>query len=145
MTAAPKEPAVGERHQLARQRAKEGADPAAEPPTRGPAEFARQARALGLENVELRADGWVLFDLLVPAGGHGGEVVRVGAQVPPDFPDNPPPGPHVRPPYTHPAGGVQGSPLGSEFMYWSRPAQQWQKDRSVRAWVRHVRSLFGQT
>ncbi len=115
-----------------------------DPPTRGPAEFARQARALGLADVTHTGDEWVYIGLDVPVGSHQGETVRVAAQVPPDFPDNPPPGPHISPPYTHPAGGVHASSLGSDYMYWSRPAPQWQADRSVRAWVRHVRSLFGQ-
>lgn len=122
-----------------------GNETAEDLPTRGPAEFARQARALGLGNVVHNADEWVYFDLDVPVGSHQGETVRVAAAVPPDFPDNPPPGPHISPPYTHPAGGVHASPLGGDYLYWSRPAQQWQADRSVRAWVRHVRSLFGQT
>lgn len=116
----------------------------AEVPTRGPAEFARQARALGLAEITGH-DEWVTFDLDVPAGVHAGTTVRIAAQVPVDFPDTPPPGPHVSPPLTHPAGGVHASPLGTEYMYWSRPAQRWAADRSVRAWVRHVRSLFGQT
>lgn len=145
MNSAPGESALGQQTHAGQQLVTDSVRRTDEAPTRGPAEFARQMRALGLGNVELRTDGWVLFDLLVPAGGHRGDVVRIGAQVPPDFPDTPPPGPHVSPPYTHPAGGVHGSPLGSEFLYWSRPAQQWQKDRSVRGWVRHVRSLFGQS
>lgn len=116
----------------------------AEPPTRGPAEFARQARALGLTSVTIDGE-WVRFALEVPAGAHAGQTVTIAAQVPFDFPDTPPPGPHVSPAFTHPAGAVHASPLGANFLYWSRPAQGWQADRSVRAWVRHVRSLFGQT
>jgi hypothetical protein len=118
---------------------------AGEARTRGPANFARQARGLGLNNVVHNGDEWVYFDLVIPAGSHQGETVRIAAAVPPDFPDNPPAGPNISPPYTHPAGGVHASPLGGDYMYWSRPVQQWQADRSVRAWVRHVRSLFGQT
>lgn len=109
----------------------------------GPEEFARQAEALGLTQVQL--DGrWVYFDLPIPAGKHGGETRRIAAEVPADFPDTPPPGPHVSPATTHPAGAVHASLLGADWVYWSRPAQGWPSDRSVKAWVRHVRSLFAQ-
>lgn len=116
-----------------------------EPPTTGPSEFARQARLLGLPGLEVR-DAWVFFGLDVPDGTHAGKRVRIAAEVPADFPDTPPPGPHVNPPLTHAAGAVHGSPtLGPDWLYWSRPAPGWARDRTVRAWVRHVRSLFAQT
>src|ERR1700679_551889 len=100
--------------------------------------FAEEARALGLENVSIEGD-WVQFDLAIPVGRFAGEVRRIAAQVPSDFPLTPPPGPHVSPPTTHPAGAVHASSLGSEWVYWSRPAQNWSTGRSVKAWVRHVR------
>lgn len=116
---------------------------ASEAPVMGPAEFARQARNLGLTGVEVNGP-WVLFDLVIPVGVHAGEIRRIAAEVPADFPDNPPPGPHVSPPTTHPAGAVHASSLGSQWVYWSRPAQGWAADRTGKAWVRHVRSLFAQ-
>lgn len=106
-------------------------------------EFARQARELGLENVATEGE-WVQFDLQIPVGRFAGETRRIAGQIPADFPLTPPPGPHVTPPTTHPAGAVHASPLGSEWVYWSRPAQGWAQERSAKAWVRHVRSLFGQ-
>lgn len=109
----------------------------------GADEFERQALELGLPNVVAEGN-WVLFDLELPAGRFAGETRRVAAEVPTDFPDNPPPGPHVTPPTTHPAGAVHTSPRGAEWVYWSRPAPGWPADRSVKAWVRHVRSLFAQ-
>ena len=109
----------------------------------GVAEFVRQARALGLASLEVDGD-WVLFDLEIPAGKHAGEMRRIAAQVPADFPDTPPSGPHVTPATTHPAGAVHASPRGEGWVYWSRPIQGWSADRSARAWVRHVRSLFAQ-
>jgi hypothetical protein len=109
----------------------------------GTEEFARQADALGLPQV--RVDGsWVFFELVVPGGSHAGQTRQIAAQVPPDFPDAAPPGPHVSPPTTHPAGAVHSSPLGGDWVYWSRPAPNWSHDRSVKSWVRHVRSLFAQ-
>lgn len=111
--------------------------------TSGPAEFARQAERLGLAAVGIKGP-WVRFDLPIPVGLHAGEIRRIAAEVPADFPDTPPTGPHVNPATTHPAGAVHASPLGPEWVYWSRPAQGWSTDRSVKAWVRHVRSLFAQ-
>ncbi len=105
--------------------------------------FAEEARSLGLSDVAVEGT-WVKFDLAIPVGRFGGETRRIAAEVPPDFPLNPPPGPHVSPPTTHPAGAVHASPLGTEWVYWSRPAQGWAADRSVKAWLRHVRSLFAQ-
>lgn len=111
--------------------------------TTGAPEFARQARALGLSSVEVEGE-WVLFDLEIPAGKHAGQMRRIAAQVPADFPDTPPSGPHVTPATTHPAGAVHASPRGGGWVYWSRPIQGWPADRSVKAWIRHVRSLFAQ-
>lgn len=109
----------------------------------GPEEFARQAEALGL--AEIRVEGsWIFFELPVHVGKHAGDVRRIAAQVPVDFPDTPPPGPHVSPATTHPAGAVHASPLGPDWVYWSRPVPTWPADRSVKSWVRHVRSVFAQ-
>jgi hypothetical protein len=105
--------------------------------------FAQEAIALGLANVEIEGS-WVKFDLPIPDGKFAGETRRIAAEVPADFPLNPPPGPHISPPTTHPAGAVHASALGADWVYWSRPAQGWPSDRTVRAWVRHVRSLFAQ-
>lgn len=109
----------------------------------GADEFEAQVLSLGLEGIARDGD-WVFFDLEVPDGALAGRTVRIAAQVPADFPDSPPPGPHVSPPLTHPAGAVHASPRGEEWVYWSRPAQGWVADRSVKAWIRHVRSLFAQ-
>lgn len=111
--------------------------------TSGSVEFARQAEGLGLTGVEVNGS-WVTFELPIPVGLHAGESRRIAAEVPADFPDTPPPGPHVSPATTHPAGAVHASPLGAQWVYWSRPAQGWAADRSVKAWIRHVRSLFAQ-
>lgn len=109
----------------------------------GPAEFARQARALGLENVR-EEGGRVFFTVELPAGAYAGQTREICAEVPADFPVTPPPGPHVRPATVHPAGAVHASAVGPDWAYWSRPVPGWAADRSVRAWARHVRSLFAQ-
>ena len=109
----------------------------------GPEEFERQARALGLTGVR-RAGNQVSFELDIPAGTFAGQTRTVGADVPADFPMTPPPGQHVTPPTVHTGGAVHGSSFGAGWVYWSRPIQRWAADRSLRAWVRHVRSLFAQ-
>lgn len=109
----------------------------------GAALFELEASALGLQGVARDGDR-VLFTLVVPAGTLVGQERRIGVDVPPDFPLTPPPGPHVSPPTTHPAGAVHASALGPDFVYWSRPATKWAEDRSTRAWVRHVGSLLAQ-
>lgn len=109
----------------------------------GVVEFADQAAALGLPGLESEGN-WVLFDLEVPAGRFAGETRRIAVEIPEDFPVTPPPGPHVSPATTHPAGAVHASSRGAAWVYWSRPVPDWATDRSVRAWIRHVRSVFAQ-
>lgn len=109
----------------------------------GAGEFERQAQELGLSNLS-RTGNRVSFDLDIPAGSFAGQSRRIGAEVPDDFPLVPPPGPHVSPPTVHTGGAVHASPFGSEWVYWSRPAHNWSSERSVRSWIRHVRSLFAQ-
>lgn len=86
----------------------------------------------------------VSFTVDVPVGTHAGEAWRVGLEVPPDFPDVPPSGPHVSPPLQHPQGAVHGSGFGPAWVYWSRPIANWSTAPTVRAYVRHVLSLFAQ-
>lgn len=105
--------------------------------------FAVELKSLGIGDVVVDGN-WVKFELAIPAGRFEGETRRIAAEVPEDFPLTPPPGPHVSPPTTHPAGAVHASALGADWVYWSRPAQGWALERSVKAWLRHVRSLFAQ-
>lgn len=109
----------------------------------GPEEFERQARELGLQGVQ-RDGHRVVFELEIPAGSYAGQLRRIAAEVPEDFPLAAPPGPHVSPATVHTGGAVHVSSLGPAWTYWSRPAPSWAQDRSVKAWVRHVRSLFAQ-
>lgn len=109
----------------------------------GADEFERQAHLLGLTRVG-REGRRVMFDLEVPDGSYAGQTRRVCAEVPDDFPLAAPPGPHISPATIHTGGAVQASPIGPDWTYWSRPMPNWAADRSVKAWVRHVRSLFAQ-
>ncbi|WP_030234994.1 hypothetical protein [Streptomyces sp. NRRL S-350] len=87
---------------------------------------------------------YVVFDYTVEIGPRAGTALRIGLQATADFPVTPPGGPQVSPQIGHPQGAVHPSPLGSEWEYWSRPAANWPADRSVRGYLRHLRTLFAQ-
>jgi hypothetical protein len=89
-------------------------------------------------------DGHAVFAYLIEAGPKAGEQVQVGLAIPGDWPLSPPPGPHVSPRLGHPHGAVHDSPLGPTWEYWSRPVPNWTLDRSLRAYLRHLRTLFAQ-
>ena len=91
-----------------------------------------------------RHNEFATFSYTVEVGTRAGQVVRVGLLIPGDWPLSPPPGPHVSPRIGHPHGAVSGSALGADWEYWSRPAQNWAADRSMRAYLRHLRTLFSQ-
>ena len=115
-------------------------------------DFAHQLRAQGFAPEE-RAGGFLVFPYVVPSGSFAERPINLGFQVGDDFPANPPGGPHISPRLLplhpndgtpHPFGAVHESPsLGSDWEYWSRPFLNWpQTDRSVRAYLAHVRHLF---
>ncbi len=89
-------------------------------------------------------DGYAIFSYTVEVGLRAGEQVKIGLLIPGDWPLSPPPGPHVSPRLSHPGVAVHASPLGSGWEYWSRPASHWASDRSMRAYLRHLRTLFSQ-
>jgi len=89
-------------------------------------------------------DGYAIFSYTVEVGLWAGEQVQIGLLIPGDWPLSPPPGPHVSPRLSHPGVAVHASPLGSGWEYWSRPASHWASDRSMRAYLRHLRTLFSQ-
>jgi hypothetical protein len=111
-------------------------------PTVGAAGFLAALAANGYPAVE--RNGIAVFDYTIEVGTLAGQKIRIGLQIPPDWPLTPPPGPHVNPRLGHPGGAVSGSPLGSDWEYWSRPADLWPADRSMRAYLRHLRKLFSQ-
>lgn len=108
----------------------------------GAAGFVAALTAYGYTITE--QDGYALFSYTVEVGRRAGEQVEIGLQIPGDWPLSPPPGPHISPPLGHPGGAVIGSPLGAAWEYWSRPAPNWASDRSMRAYLRHLRTLFAQ-
>jgi hypothetical protein len=115
-------------------------------------DFVEQLRALGY-NPREPAAGLVEIDHQIPVGPRTGERIRLAFAIPPDFPLQPPSGPCVSPPLLplhpdqsvgHPIGGVHPAPqLDENWQYWSRPFPGWQQtDRTVRAYMAHIRHLF---
>ncbi|MFG1926854.1 hypothetical protein [Cryptosporangium sp. NPDC048952] len=101
--------------------------------------------ALTASGYEVLQQGeFVTFAYRIEVGTRAGEEIRIGLQIPGDWPMSPPPGPHISPPFGHPGGAVHPSPLGTDWEYWSRPAQNWPADRTVRSYLRHLRTLFSQ-
>jgi hypothetical protein len=99
----------------------------------------------------------VYFDYQVPAGCYAGQTVKLGFQVPPDFPTTPPSGPHTSPclrpsdqPGAHPNGGrhtSQAQPfaneLGGNWQYWSRPCNEWDKtNKTVSVYMAFIAKLW---
>jgi hypothetical protein len=122
-------------------------------------DFMAQLRALGYEP-ELRPNEFVLFDYEVEVGKHVGEPVKIGLQVPADWPMSPPSGPFVSPrllplnpssgrgrPWdaVHAAHGRGLDDPEGVWEYWSRPLTAWPRtDHSVKAYLRHLRTLFAE-
>lgn len=117
-----------------------------EQPQVGVSGFVAALSAAGLQVTQQNAQGvdFVIFPYRVEVGSRAGQIVTVGLPVPGDWPLSPPPGPHISPRLGHPHGAVHASPLGPDWEYWSRPAQGWANDRSARAYLRHLRTLFSQ-
>ena len=119
----------------------------------GPALFAAQLRELGYQVTEL-GQGHLWFPYTVEAGSRLGQEVRLGFQVPHDFPFTPPSGPHVAPHIhpiqpggVHPTGGVlhshNRSIFSADFQYWSRPFPDWPTTkRRVADYLAFIRHLW---
>lgn len=115
--------------------------------------FVDGLRALGYQP-EHRGGDLVVFNYEVEVGPMAGGRVTLALHVPGDWPASPPSGPIVAPRLLpinpdgakgHPYGAVHEAPdLGSAWEYWSRPfANSWpQTDRSVLAYLSHIRHLF---
>jgi hypothetical protein len=113
-------------------------------------EFIKQLNELGYA-VEDLGNNRIAFPYEIPCGRLAGTKIRLGLDVPQDFPLNPPSGPHVSPHLLpintqhgpHPNFGVHPSPFGSEWQYWSRPLSHWANTkRTAKDVMAHFRHLF---
>jgi hypothetical protein len=70
---------------------------------------------------------FVVAEYEVPHGQNAGKKIGIALPIPVDYPTTAPYGMHVKIP--HLLGGnitnVQGSPLGSEWQFWSRRVNEW--------------------
>ncbi len=99
--------------------------------------FVAELEALGYKSTVLKDTSNVVIDYVVPTGKFAGRNVRLGFDVPTDFPMTSPGGVHVSPRIhpnkagkVHPTEGISDSPnfqakAGGEWQYWSRPFPDW--------------------
>lgn len=112
-------------------------------------DFTKQLENLGYDARD-DGDGKVSFPYTIPLGKFEGKEIRLGFQVPDDFNLSAPSGPHITPELLpgksggeHPSGGINPSPFGEGWQYWSRPMNHWSKTkRTVKDVMAHVRHLF---
>src|SRR5690242_15220297 len=94
------------------------------------ADFIEQLQALGFAPQEPDLPK-VCFEYVVPVGRNLGKTIWFGVEVQNDFPMNCPPGPHFKsavvPGWIDPSAGVNPSPFGNEWRYWSRPFREWNR------------------
>jgi hypothetical protein len=113
------------------------------------ADFIADLIEMGYEVTPKAGTNFVFFPYEIRVGRLAGAKIQMALEV---VDLNPPPGPHVSPHLVpinptnaqpHPIGGVHQSPgLGSEWQYWSRPYPNWNNDRSARAYMAHITTLF---
>lgn len=104
-------------------------------------DFMSELRTLGYEP-RLHRDH-VVFDFAVKTGSWDGRGVQLGVLVPPNWPESGPHWIHVRSRID--GGNSNPSPLGTEWVKWSRPFPDgdWRRsDKSVRTWIGHVHAVF---
>jgi hypothetical protein len=115
----------------------------------GVSEFIEGLEDLGFQARQLEGNRIeVMYS--VPCGSFIGREIRLGFEIPGDFPLTPPSGPHISPHLRPMNPGAPGhpdrtadSPFGSEWQYWSRPFPNWAgTDRTVKTYMAHVRHLF---
>lgn len=113
-------------------------------------EFARELAALINRTPDSLGGNRLSFTYEIPVGRFKGVTITIGIEVPADFPNTPPSGPHIKPRLlplnpnapSHPER-VAPSPFGEEWEYWSRPFSDWaESDHSVKSYLAHIRNLF---
>lgn len=113
------------------------------------AEFADQLKALGFAVAEIGGSR-VSFPFTIPVGKLRGKEVTLGFEVPGDYPNTPPGGPHIRPRLLPLNPGAAGHPervaesgFGGDWEYLSRPFSGWaESPHNAKVYMSHVRGLF---
>jgi hypothetical protein len=95
---------------------------------------------------ELHGAREVAFDYTIENGPRFGETVKLGFEVPENWPVETPHGPCYLPAILRGTGTqgvhVDGRHFGPEWDHWSRPYEGWaQTDYTLRAYMRHIRKL----
>ena len=115
-------------------------------------DFINQLKALGYPVEDIGQDRAVL-PYKIPVGRFLGKEIMLGFEVHDDFPANCPSGRHIKAKLLpnksggqHPDGGISDSEkFGSEWQYWSRPFEGWDKgERTAKRYMEHIRRLFDQ-
>ena len=115
-------------------------------------DFIEQLKAIGQAAKDIGQDR-VLFPYKIPVGKFMGREIVLGFEVHDDFPGNCPGGPHIKAKLLpnksggqHPDGGIHESEkFGSEWQYWSRPFEDWNKgEKTAKRYMEHIRRLFDQ-
>jgi hypothetical protein len=103
--------------------------------------FVAELRDLGYEpSVE---DGRVSVAWTIPLGSHMGQDGFIGWEVPADWPETSPHGPHIFPAFDHPNGGNHASAFGDGWRHWSRPFNGWAgSDRTMLTYLRFITAVF---
>ena len=99
-------------------------------------------RRMGLNvQAEPRVNGIMITGYTIPAGRHAGKEVDVALGI--DLPATPPAGLHVRAPLgTIGVNGVNPSPLGAEWQYWSRRHGAWRTNRSEHSVIAYINRIL---
>jgi hypothetical protein len=120
--------------------------------SQGREEFERQLQEIHVVILPSPGAGRTLIDYRPRGGRFKDQAIRLGFEVPPDFPRNPPGGPHVSPRLlpinpsapAHPERTADSS-FGPDFQYWSRPFPNWKERGGAAAYMGWVDHLFDTT
>ena len=116
----------------------------------GKDEFVAGLKGMEFEIHDLADNRVAVGKYSIEDGRFKGQVVKVGFEIPLDFPATPPSGPHINPCLIpmNPSGTTHNdkavpSPLGDGWQYLSRPYPNWPgTKRSMPVYMAHIRQLL---
>lgn len=110
--------------------------------------FKEGLEALGYA-VEQKDQDKLIIPFVIAEGRFAGKEIKVGFQVPGDFPMTPPGGPHISPRLIPINGNApdhsraaDSAQFGTEYEYLSRPYTQWAHKRTVKRYMEYVAHLL---